>query len=153
MYRPTYGICSALDQCIGIFQTLLAMNCERKRLENCDWVRAEPSLLELCRALAIWTKSMTGILIAGGFQALGILQLHNNGVCKDANRWWGLPFRVFQTQFLCLVNYSTGLKTRGYSPLRDSRLPDAFEPLSNERWVVSVFDKNFELTTPKWEYK
>jgi len=60
---------------------------------------------------------MTGILIAGGFQALGILQLHNNGVCKDANRCLGLPFRVFQTQFLCLVNYSTGLKTRGYSPI------------------------------------
>ena len=91
----------------------------------------------------LWTKNVwkTGILIAGGFQALGILQLHNNGVCKDANRWWGLPFRVFQTQFLCLVNYSTGLKTRGYSPLRASRLPDAFEPLSNERWVVSFMTK------------
>ena len=95
----------------------------------------------------------TGILIAGGFQALGILQLHNNGVCKDANRWWGLPFRVFQTQFLCLVNYSTGLKTRGYSPLRASRLPDAFEPLSNELWAVSFMTKehkfriNSKLTT------
>ena len=79
--------------------------------------------------------------IAGGFQALGILQLHNNGVCKDANRWWGLPFRVFQTQFLCLVNYSTGLKTRGYSPLRASRLPDALEPLSDEQWVMSFLTK------------
>ena len=69
---------------------------------------------------------MTGILIAGGFQALGILQLHNNGVCKDANRWLGLPFRVFQTQFLCLVNYSTGLKTRGYSPFGLRVFTDAF---------------------------
>ena len=27
-----------------------------------------------------------------------------------------------------------GFKTRGYSPLRASRLPDAFEPLSDDQW-------------------
>jgi hypothetical protein len=27
-----------------------------------------------------------------------------------------LPFRVFQTPFFCLVNFSTGSRTRGYSP-------------------------------------
>ena len=38
-----------------------------------------------------------------------------------------LPFRVFQTPFLYLVNYSTGLKTRGYSPFGLRVLTDAFE--------------------------
>ena len=44
---------------------------------------------------------------------------------KDAERQPSPHVRVFQTPFLCLVNYSTGLKTRGYSPSA-SRLPDAF---------------------------
>ena len=113
MYRPTYDICSPLHPCISIFSDALSDE--------------------------LWTKNVwkTGILIAGGFQALGILQLHNNGVCKDANRWWGLPFPVFQTQFLCLVNYSTGLKTRSYSPigLRVFQTPLSLWAMSDELWV------------------
>ena len=113
----------------AFFQTLWAMNCERKNV----W--------------KTWTW------IAGGFQALGILQLHNNGVCKDANRWLGLPFRVFQTQFLCLVNYSTGLKTRGYSPigLRVFQTPLSLWAISDELWVFLTkehkFRRSSKLTT------
>ena len=35
---------------------------------------------------------------------------------KDANRQPSPHVRVFQTPFLFLVNYSTGSRTRGYSP-------------------------------------
>ena len=35
---------------------------------------------------------------------------------KDANRQLSPHVRVFQTPFLFLVNYSTGSRTRGYSP-------------------------------------
>ena len=35
---------------------------------------------------------------------------------KDANRQPSPHVHVFQTTFLYLVNYSTGSRTRGYSP-------------------------------------
>ena len=73
------------------------------------------------------TSEKTGTWIAGGFQALGFLWLHNNGVCKDAERQPSLHVRVFADAISLSCHYSTGLKTRGYSPFGLRVLTDAFE--------------------------
>ena len=130
-----------------------AMSCERwamsyegwgvsdernwKTSGNCDWERVEPSLLGLCRAWAIWTKSKTGKWIAAGFQTRGI-RIYTY-ICRLQRRESvvrvAVPRLCRRTFHPC--NYFHGFKNPRLFALRASRPSDAFrwrmsDKLSNE---------------------
>ena len=115
------------------------MNVERnwKTSGNCDWERVEPSLLGLCRAWAIWTKSKTGKWIAAGFQTRGI-RIYTY-ICRLQRRESvvrvAVPRLCRRTFHPC--NYFHGFKNPRLFALRAPRPSDAFrwrmsDKLSNE---------------------